>query len=210
MKTVSIGKKLSIEFESDRESADFERWLIQAWQLMPNLMYLIKLVDEEPSILTESEFREKQRAEGLWVMPSLKTILDIGVGHIALTTDKKLVAMRRDTDGNQMQLDASRVILSGLKLFCFIPYDEVLEQEKAWRTKKYMAEVRDKCVVSAVEEAKYRAVRNADMCVFRAKKLVQAFFKKHPEFAFEWAMLYNVARQWERATGTRTNLIRAE
>ena len=190
MKVSFEKKQLVVQFENEHEIEQYEFFKQQARDVLPKLR---KLMREEPLILADSEFWKKQQEEGLWVAPSLAAIFEKEEGHLALTTGRKLKATRRDVDGNQIQLDSSRVALAGLKLLCFVPYEQVLEQEKAWRRENYLRELRDQCVTKDVKHAEYRAVRNANTCLERARQQVNEHLKKNPDYLVKWITLYDVA-----------------
>ena len=146
-------EKMQICFNDDAEYKRYNRWRIEVWNMMPSLFNLLQ---KQPLILTNEEFREKRRSENLWTAPSLSAILVMQRGYLALITNKRLTANRRDIDGHQSTLDSSRTVLAGLKILCFIPCAKVLEQEKAWRIREYLRAMTGKTLASAMRTARYR------------------------------------------------------
>jgi len=185
--------------ESRDECKSLRKQQEKAWRQMPALA---RLWNQEPWVLSRNDFRRKLREEGLWFTPSLKPIFTSRRKQYraVLIADKKLVATRWNNDeGGQTEVRADRIEVAAFKFLCLMRYDQVLEQEKAWRRQKYRAELRDHCALRQVKDAEYRAIRNADMCVSRAYKLVCQYFRRHPELALQYAIFYDVARRWENA-----------
>jgi len=169
-------------FDSNREKLNYEHSLAQARELMPNFLRVLR---REPLILNAKQLFDKQRKEGGHIIP-VREALKRSIGCLALIRDGRQKSGRPHCD---------RFLLDTTKLLGFVPYDKVLKEEKDWRKKKYVSEIRDKCVESSIKDAEYRAVKDANMCVARSKKQLAEFFIRYPQFELGWSVLNDVARQ---------------
>jgi hypothetical protein len=169
-------------FDSNREKLNHEHSLAQAWELMPNFLRVLR---REPLILNAKQLFDKQRKEGGHIIP-VREALKRSIGCLALIRDGRQKSGRPHCD---------RFLLATTKLLGFVPYEQVLKEEKDWRKKKCVSEIRDKYIESSSKDAEYRAVRDANMCVAREKKQLAEFFIRYPQFELGWSILNDVARQ---------------
>ena len=188
MKIELSGEELHINLESDQEQRDFEQWGVEVYRLMPNLA---EVWQTELQTLTDLRGLHEMMQLGARFF-TIKYFFKTGLGKAIIFDTRSL-----EKKGGR-PLDA-RTIQASIKLLLFAPYKMILEQEKAWRTKKYLAEVRDKGVTKSIKQAKYRASQDADMCVARAQRLVVEFLKRHRELVVPHTILCNLARDWENA-----------
>ena len=48
---------------------------------------------------------------------------------------------------------------------------------------------------ASVKKAKYKAIRDSDMCVKSAQLLINKFFVKHPEWALQYIVAQSVVKE---------------
>lgn len=202
MKVEIANRQLLIHLDTDADQDAYNRWLVEAWRIMPRLSLLAR---EEPLALGWLEFTSKQRDEGLWAIPLFSAFFESERAMSLALINRSQKNMSRDAQDGQKVRDIWRKALAGLRLLCFVPYDEVLEMEKDWRTHEYLSRVRDKNVARITQREKYRALRNANMCVTRAWDSVAEFFVRNPQFVAQWVLLHGLARLSENPETKKTN-----
>ena len=192
--------RLRIEFEDEQDREAYKAMVAEMQQLMPKLM---KVWEKEPRFLTKmQDCTELMRKGG--------QLADFHVSDEGWLTDTRDLVLIRDrkpgrtpsTGGDSSEREGgrpleSRTVIATMRLLSFAPYEVVLEEEKKWRRKRYLEEVRDKGVAGKVKDARKRAVRDANMCVARAQKkaseLLAEYVRNHPESLVPLMIWANVA-----------------
>ena len=185
MRTEVVGENIKIYFESQHELEVLSRWEAEACRLMPNLARVWRT--------------ELQMVSGLGSLIEMMPdgMCFISLGELVKTgSGTPIVLDARATKGKAGRPLDARIIQASLKLLLLAPYEIFLEQEKKWRREKYFLGVRDKCVKDAMRKAEYSAVRDANMCVARAQRLVYELFHRHPEMLIPYTILCGIAKDW--------------
>ncbi len=176
---------IRISFDTDQELQNYEKWLTGARQELPKLVKLWSL--EPPVLQLEELFQKMGEEDGL--LGTFKRYLKTEEGNLVFIRHKRPA-------GNSGRPIGDRAIVAIFRLLCGAPYDLVLKKEKSWRTKEYLAKVRDKSVYREMRDAKHKAQRDADNCLYRAREAIADVLKQHPEFISPYAVLSNMAKEW--------------
>ena len=189
MKIELADNQLKIYFENEQEQKDYEEWIAEARKLLPRI---VKFWSIEPPILSVPQLFEKIRQEDGFLGSFKNFFRSDNIKPIFIRGPRPEGKPGRPID--------DRTIVAVFRLICCAPYDLVLDQEKKWRTEKYLADVRDKNVIRAVKKAKYEAQKDADMCVARAQESVFDFLERYPELAVNYIVFSNLAKDWHCST----------
>ncbi len=184
MKIELADNQLKIYFENEQEQKDYEEWIAEARKLLPRI---IKLWSIEPPILSVPQLFEKIRQEDGFLGSFKNFFRSDNIKPIFIRGPRPEGKPGRPID--------DRTIVAVFRLICCAPYDLVLDQEKKWRTEKYLADVRDKNAIRAVKKAKYKAQKDADMCVARAQEAVFDFLERYPELVVNYIVFSNVVKE---------------
>ena len=162
-----------VEFADDQDRQTYEMRVDEARQCMANL---VRGWEAEPLVCTSMKDVIEMWQNGVRPCP-FKEWLRTGMGRPLLICDES------ERKGGRPL--GHRTLVAMFRLLGFAPYELVLEKEKQWRKERYLAKVRDRNVLRAVTSANKRAVRDADMCVARAQRIVESlqaeYLKKHPK-----------------------------
>ncbi len=184
MKIEFFENQLRIYCENEQEQKGYEEWIAGARKLLPRI---VKLWSLEPPILSVPQLFEKIRQEDGFLGSFKNFFRSDNIKPIFIRGPRPEGKPGRPID--------DRTIVAVFRLICCAPYDLVLDQEKKWRTGKYLADVRDKNAIRAVKKAKYKAQKDADMCVARAQEAVFDFLERYPELVVNYIVFSNVVKE---------------
>jgi hypothetical protein len=162
------GGRYNVTTENETEQNELETLLAEARKKLPNLKRLWEA--DIISISNLSEISELLSNRGSYISNFRQLLID-GKGI-------PLAIKNKSNSGRPLD---DRSIQACMKLLLGAPWEFVLNKEKKWR-RETLGGPRDPNVKGSVKRAQYKATREADMCLKRARELIERFYDNNPEY----------------------------